>query len=136
MFGDKSIYGHREARVDDKNRVSLPLFSYREQGDSLVIIRNKESNSYDIYKTDNWDIKLKKQIKCLEERYNATLDEKKRAKIQLLLEDIYRSVLGKSECDKQGRINIGSILEEKETLAEVEFIGAYDHLMMKKIKKK
>ena len=136
MFGEKNIYGQINLKLDDKNRIILPKFTYRETGDSLVIVKNKESNSYDIYKTEVFDEKLQDQINYLEDKLKKTIDDKKREQIQKLLNELYDSILVKTTCDKQGRIVITSILDEGEKIDTVEAIGAYNHLMIRKPKQK
>jgi len=136
MFGDKNIFGNGTMFVDDKNRIILPKFTHREVGDRLVIVKNDESNSYDVYREDKYSEKLKLQIDYLEDKLNKTTDSKKREELQILLNALYSHVLASVKCTYQGRIVITSILEKDEKLDHVEVIGAYDHLMIKKPKQK
>lgn len=136
MFGEETIYGQATMSLDDKNRIILPKFTHREVGDKLVIVKNDESNSYDVYREDKYSEKLKAQIDYLEDKLNKTIDQKKREELQVLLNDLYSHVLASVKCTYQGRIVITSILEKGEKLDQVEVIGAYDHLMIKKAKQK
>ena len=132
MFKDKNICGQAEIYVDDKNRIILPMYTGAAAGEELVIVRNKESNCYDIYNAELYFEKLKHQINYLEAKLKTTINLKKREKLQLLLNDIYSCNLGTVTCDKQRRVVITPILEKDEKINKVKTIGAYDHLMIKK----
>lgn len=132
MFKDKGICGQSEMFVDDKNRMILPEYTGAEPGENLVIVRNKESKCYDVYDEEHYTEKLKIQIDYLENKLKITIELEKREKLQLLLNDIYTSILAKVTCDTKKRIVVTSILEESEKINKVKAIGAFDHLMLRK----
>lgn len=132
MFKPENLFVQTEMFVDDKNRMILPINTEAETGEKLVIIRNDESNCYDIYSQLHYAEKIKKQIDYLEDKLKTTIDLGKRKKLQILLNDIYNACLAEVTCDKQRRIVITSILDEGEKISKIKVIGGYDHLMLRK----
>ncbi len=120
MFGEGNIYGQTSVSLDTKDRIILPVFTYAEPKDELLVI-NKEDYLY-VCKEE----KIENIVNNLEQKYiYSNLDEKKQIELELL--KIYRAILKKVEVDKQRRLNLGGIdILDKKILC----IGAKDSLIL------
>ena len=124
MFGEQSIYGQSNVRIDDKNRIILPKYTYAEAGDKLLVINDGEYLS--IHSEQEFEEKLRQKELELEK---SSLKQKNAKKRELLI--LYSSVLKRVTCDKQGRITLGNITDSN----ELKCIGAREYLILKPEKK-
>ncbi|MBE6138941.1 MAG: hypothetical protein E7174_00325 [Firmicutes bacterium] len=129
MFGEKPLFGQVEISVDKKGRICIPATTKREPGEELVILYNKQFDVHEIY-----------SVKSLEDRFNKlnNLIENAQNKndqnfYKKSLYELSKSILRSEIVDLQGRILTGKIFEGEEKVLST---GAYNHLIIKPIKKK
>lgn len=125
MFGDEEIYGQFIIPIDDKNRISLPKVTKRENGDILNIVYDEDLELYRIYNANIFNEKLE-YLSC--KITDATNKQEEIIYKKKYLE-FAKSVLRSGKVDKQGRFTIGNILSPNKN---VYAIGAKDHLILER----
>lgn len=120
MFAKDNIYGQSIVHCDDKKRIILPKFTYVEKNDSLVILN--KINYLSIYEEEI----INKKIDELEKMYIG-YDNKKKKQVDLMLLDLYKSILKKVKVDAQHRIGLGGI---EFTTNEFMCIGAKNYVIL------
>lgn len=120
MFGKENIYGQTILHCDPKKRIILPKFTYAEKDDSLVILN--KINYLSIYEEEL----INKKIEDLEKMY-VGYDKQKKKEVDLMLLDLYKSILKKVKVDAQHRISLAGI-EFKTN--EFMCIGAKNYIIL------
>lgn len=128
MFGEKPIFGQNELTVDSKGRIFIPASTKREPGEELVLIDNKDLGVYEIYSV----LKLKERFEAINKLIIESKTKKDKLFYERMLCEISKSILRSEKVDSQGRILTGKTFEECDKVLST---GAYDHLIIDKIKK-
>lgn len=128
MFGEKPIFGQSELTVDKKGRIFIPANTKREPGEQLVLINNKDLGVYEIYSID----KLKERFEQLNKLIMESKTKKEKNFYERMLCEISKSILRSEIVDAQGRFLTGKTFEDCDKVLST---GAYDHLIIDKIKK-
>lgn len=128
MFGDKPIFGQNELTVDSKGRIFIPASTKREPGEELVLIDNKDLGVYEIYST----LKLKERFETINKLIIESKTKKEKLFYERMLCEISKSILRSEKVDCQGRFLTGKTFEDCDKVLST---GAYDHLIIDKIKK-
>ena len=55
MFGDVALLGQDILTIDNKNRIFIPAHTNREEGEKLVLIYDKDLESYKIYSSHKFE---------------------------------------------------------------------------------
>lgn len=129
MFGEEPILGQNELTLDKKGRIFIPAHTKREQGESLVLIYDKDLDIYEIYSK----AKYSEILEILTKKYLAAETKLEEIKYKKKIYEIGKSVLRESKIDSQGRFLTGNIFEGEDKLLS---IGCHDHLKIEKIKTK
>lgn len=128
MFGENPMFGQCELTVDIKGRIFIPANTKRETGEELVLIDNKELGVYEIYST----LKLKERFEAINKLILGSKTKKEKKFYEKMLCEISKSILRSGKVDSQGRFLIGKTFEDCDKILST---GAYDHLIVDKIKK-
>ena len=128
MFGEKPMFGQNEITVDSKGRIFIPASTKRESGEELVLIDNKDLGVYEIYST----LKLKERFETINKLIIESKTKKEKLFYERMLCEISKSILRSEKVDSQGRILTGKTFEDCDKVLST---GAYDHLIIDKIKK-
>ncbi|MBQ2946219.1 MAG: hypothetical protein IJE04_00015 [Bacilli bacterium] len=128
MFGEKPIFGQSELTVDSNGRIFIPATTKREPGEELVLIDNKDLGVYEIYSV----LKLKEKFEAINKLITESKTKKEKLFYERMLCEISKSILRSEKIDSQGRFSTGKTFEECD---KVMSTGAYDHLIIDKIKK-
>lgn len=129
MFGEESLLGQNELKIDTKGRIFIPIETKREVGERLVLLYDEDLNIYKIYSYKKLEEKLKELNKMILNAKNKTDEIYYKKKLY----EISKSILKCSKVDSQGRIIIGKIFDEQN---KVLSIGCEDHLVIEKVKTK
>lgn len=129
MFGEKPIFGQNELTVDPKGRIFIPANTKREPGEELVLIDNKDLGVYEIYSVD----KLKERFEQLNTLISSSTTKKEKNFYSRMLCELSKSILRSEKVDSQGRFLTGKTFEDCEKVLST---GAYDHLIIDKVKNK
>ena len=129
MFGEESILGRNELTVDKKGRIFIPADTKREQGESLVLVYNKDLETYEIYSSN----KFSEILDILNNKILNATSKQEKIYYQKELFEISKSILICSKVDAQGRFLTGKVFEGQE---KVLSIGCHDHLIIEKLKNK
>lgn len=123
MFGEDILFGQKDIKVDSKGRIFIPSETKRETGDNLVLLYDKDLDVYRIYnfKTIK-DILNDLNDKILNSKTKLEVIEYKKKSLE-----ISRSIIRSCKVDTQGRITIGNLFENQDTLL---VIGNYDNLVI------
>ena len=128
MFGEKPIFGQSELTIDTKGRMFIPASTKREKNEELVLINNKDLGVYEIYSV----LKLKQRFEEINKLIIKAKTKKEKLFYERMLCEISKSILRSEKVDCQGRISTGKIFED---CSKVMSTGAYDHLIIEKIRK-
>lgn len=129
MFGENPIFGQNELTVDSKGRIFIPASTKREPGEELVLIENKDLGIYEIYSI----LTLKDRFEEINKLMKNSKTKKDKIFYEKMLCEISKSILRCEKVDAQGRFLIGKTFEGYE---KVTSTGAYDHLIIDKVKNK
>lgn len=129
MFGEQEIHGCKQVTIDSKNRIVLPTFTNAEYQDKILIQSMGEELKI-ISKTsiDN----LTKKLETLIDN-SKNVNDIKEAKA--LLEQIYISILGQAECDKQKRIILPLEMCLIKPNNKMVMVGCKDHVKLYTLEK-
>lgn len=129
MFGDKPILGQVETIIDDKNRLNLPKYTNKEQGDELVLIYDNDTENYKIFSAS----KYLENIEKLKENLSNAKNKKEEIYYKKRIIESCKSILRMVTVDSKGRIVVGNLFERQNT---VLLTGIYDHVILEPVKKK
>ena len=122
MFGEKTLIGQCEAKVDPKGRIIIPKWTQREKGDHLVCLEDEKLGVYRIYNKEN----IVKKILQFEKIKQNCKTVKKLEEIKKLELKFYKSIITEATLDNQGRFLIG----DKLNVRDIKFIGAGTNLIL------
>ena len=128
MFGENPIFGQNELTVDSNGRIFIPANTKREYGEELVLIENKDLGVYEIYSV----LKLKERYEKLNKLISESKNKDDKRFYQNMILEISKSILLSRAIDSKGRFSLGRAFEECDKVLST---GAYDHLIIEKIKK-
>lgn len=129
MFGENPMFGQNELAVDSKGRIYIPASTKREEAEELVLIYNEDLAVYEIYSV----LKLKEKFESINKLIIESKTKKEKLFYERMLCEISKSILRSEKVDCQGRFSTGKTFEDCEKVIST---GAYDHLIIDKVKKK
>lgn len=127
MFGENPMFGQNEIKVDPKGRIFIPTSTKREPGEELVLIHNENLGVYEIYSV----LKLKERFEEINKLILESTTKKEKLFYERMLCEISKSILRSEKVDSQGRFLTGKTFEGCEKVLST---GAYDHLIIDKVK--
>ena len=128
MFGEEPIFGQKIITVDEKERIIIPPYTKREEGEKLVLCWDEDLKLYKILSIN----KIVENIKKIDEIIEKTSEKTKILKYKLNKLNLVRSILICDTVDKQGRYSVKDIFNKKEKILT---IGCYVSLIIDKLNK-